>query len=133
MNLKNLFSIEGRVALVTGGSRGIGEMIAAGFAENGAKVYISSRKADACDAAAAELSQHGECISFPADLSTEEGLASFVSALTEREDQIDILVNNAGAAWGADLGEFPEIGFDKVLDLNVKAPFMLTQALLPQL
>ncbi len=133
LSLGNLFGLDGKVAVVTGGSRGIGFMIASGLVANGVRVYITARKADACDAAAAELSEHGECISFPADLSTEDGLASFVAALTEREDQIDILVNNAGAAWGADLGEFPEIGFDKVLDLNVKAPFMLTQALLPQL
>jgi NAD(P)-dependent dehydrogenase (short-subunit alcohol dehydrogenase family) len=131
--LGNLFGLDGKVAVVTGGSRGIGFMIASGLVANGVRVYITARKADACDAAAAELSQQGECISFPADLSTEQGLASFVAALAEREPRIDILVNNAGAAWGAPLGEFPDIGFDKVLDLNVKAPFMLTQALLPQL
>ncbi len=131
--LSTLFGLDGKVAVVTGGSRGIGFMIASGLVANGVRVYITARNAEACDAAAAELSQHGECISFPADLSTEEGVASFVSSLTDRERQLDILVNNAGAAWGADLGEFPEIGFDKVLDLNVKAPFMLTQALLPQL
>jgi len=131
--LGNLFGLQGKVAVVTGGSRGIGFMIASGLAANGVRVYITARKADACDAAAAELSAHGECISLPADISTEDGLASFVGALSERESQIDILVNNAGAAWGAPLGEFPGVGFDKVLDLNVKAPFMLTQALLPQL
>ena len=131
--LDTLFGLDGKVAVVTGGSRGIGFMIASGLVANGVRVYITARKAEACDAAAVELSEHGECISFPADLSTEDGVASFVSALTEREDRVDILVNNAGAAWGADLGEFPEIGFDKVMDLNVKAPFMLTQALLPQL
>jgi NAD(P)-dependent dehydrogenase (short-subunit alcohol dehydrogenase family) len=137
LSLQDLFGLDGKVAVVTGGSRGIGFMIASGLVANGVRVYITARKADACDAAAAELSQRGsgggECISLPADLSTEDGLASFVTELTEREDHIDILVNNAGAAWGADLGEFPEIGFDKVLDLNVKAPFMLTQALLAQL
>ena len=131
--LANLFGLSGKVAVVTGGSRGIGFMIASGLVANGVRTYITARKADACDAAAAELSEHGDCISLPADIATAEGLASFVSALTERESQIDILVNNAGAAWGAALGEFPEIGFDKVMDLNVKAPFMLTQALLPQL
>jgi NAD(P)-dependent dehydrogenase (short-subunit alcohol dehydrogenase family) len=131
--LANLFGLDGKVAVVTGGSRGIGFMIASGLVANGVRTYITARKADACDAAAAELSEHGECISFPADLSTADGLASFVDRLTERESQIDILVNNAGAAWGAPLGEFPEMGFDKVMDLNVKAPFMLTQALLPQL
>jgi NAD(P)-dependent dehydrogenase (short-subunit alcohol dehydrogenase family) len=131
--LANLFGLDGKVAVVTGGSRGIGFMIASGLVANGVRTYITARKADACDAAAAELSEHGECISLPADLSTADGLASFVGQLTEREPQIDILVNNAGAAWGAPLGEFPEIGFDKVMDLNVKAPFMLTQALLLQL
>ncbi len=131
--LANLFGLDGKVAVVTGGSRGIGFMIASGLVANGVRTYITARKADACDAAAAELSEHGECISLPADIASAEGLASFVSALTERESQIDILVNNAGAAWGAPLGEFPEMGFDKVLDINVKAPFMLTQALLPQL
>jgi NAD(P)-dependent dehydrogenase (short-subunit alcohol dehydrogenase family) len=131
--LANLFGLGGKIAVVTGGSRGIGFMIASGLVANGVRTYITARKADACDAAAAELSEQGECISLPADIATAEGLASFVSQLTERESQIDILVNNAGAAWGAPLGEFPEIGFDKVMDLNVKAPFMLTQALLPQL
>ncbi len=131
--LANLFGLDGKVAVVTGGSRGIGFMIASGLVANGVRTYITARKADACDAAAAELSEYGECVSLPADIATAEGLASFVSALAERESQIDILVNNAGAAWGAALGEFPEIGFDKVMDLNVKAPFMLTQALLPQL
>ena len=131
--LANLFGLDGKVAVVTGGSRGIGFMIASGLVANGVRTYITARKADACDAAAAQLSEHGVCISIPADLSTADGLASFVGALTERESQVDILVNNAGAAWGAPLGEFPEVGFDKVMDINVKAPFMLTQALLPQL
>jgi NAD(P)-dependent dehydrogenase (short-subunit alcohol dehydrogenase family) len=131
--LANLFGLDGKVAVVTGGSRGIGFMIASGLVANGVRTYITARKAEACDAAAVELSTVGECISLPADLATAEELASFVSALTERESQIDILVNNAGAAWGAPLGEFPEMGFDKVMDINVKAPFMLTQALLPQL
>ena len=131
--LANLFGLDGKVAVVTGGSRGIGYMIASGLVANGVRTYITARKAEACDDAAARLSEHGECISIPAELSTEEGVASFVGALTERESQVDILVNNAGAAWGAPLGEFPDHGFDKVLAINVKAPFMLTQALLPQL
>lgn len=133
LDLDSLFGVSGKVAIVTGGSRGIGYMIASGLVANGVKVYITARKAQACDEAAAALSEHGECISIPADLSTPEGTASFVAAVTAQESQIDILVNNAGAAWGAPLGEFPEIGFDKVMDINVKAPFMLTQALLPQL
>ena len=108
-------------------------MMAAGLVSNGVRTYITARKAEACDAAAAELSElsdSAECISIPADLATAEGLDAFVSALSEREDSIDLLVNNAGAAWGAPLGEFPEMGFDKVMNINVKAPFMLTQALL---
>jgi len=131
--LASLFGLDGKVAVVTGGSRGIGYMIASGLVANGVRTYITARKAEACDAAAAELSEFGECISIPADLSTSEGVASFVAAFTERESRLDILVNNAGAAWGAPMGEFPEGGFDKVLAINVKAPFMLTQALLPQL
>ncbi|MFL1406519.1 SDR family oxidoreductase [Marinobacter sp. M1N3S26] len=127
---ENLFSLEGRVALVTGGSRGIGKMIAAGFIAQGAKVYISSRKAEQCNAAAEELSQgNGRCISLPMDLSTVDGCKALTEELKSREDHLDILVNNAGAAWGADFEEFPEHGWDKVMDLNLKSPFFLTQAL----
>jgi len=134
-NLNNLFSIEGKTALITGGSRGIGEMIAAGFLSNGAKVYISSRKAEACDATAKRLSEQygGECISLPADLSTLEGIESLASRLNDREKNLDILVNNAGASWGAPIEEFPELGWDKVMDTNVKGVFFLTQKLLPLL
>jgi len=133
MDLTKLFDVTGKVAIVTGGSRGIGEMIAEGLVTNGVRTYITARKAEACDATAARLSEVGECISLPADMSTAEGIAAFVGAFTEREDKLHILVNNAGAAWGAPLGEFPEVGFDKVLDINVKAPYMLTQALLDPL
>jgi NAD(P)-dependent dehydrogenase (short-subunit alcohol dehydrogenase family) len=133
MNLTNLFSVEGKVAVVTGGSRGIGYMIASGLVANGVRVYITARKAEACDAAAAELSKVGECVSLPADLSKPDQIDAFVAAVAEREAGIDILVNNAGAAWGAPLGEFPVLGFDKVMDVNVKAPFLLTQAMLPLL
>lgn len=125
----NLFSIQGKVALVTGGSRGIGEMIAAGFLAQGAKVYISSRKAAACDATAAELSALGPCISLPADVSNAAGIAALAAAFGAKESRLDILVNNAGAAWGAPFDEFPESGWDKVVDLNLKSPFFLTQAL----
>src|SRR5271165_5960805 len=99
----NLFSIKGKVALVTGGSRGIGEMIAAGFLANGAKVYISSRKADVCDATAARLAETygGTCVSIPADLAGTDGAAALAAAIGEREDHLDVLVNNAGASWGA--------------------------------
>ena len=133
MKITELFRVEGKVAVVTGGSRGIGRMIAEGLVSNGVKVYITARKAEACDATAAELSEIGECISIPGDMSTEEGVTAFAAAVSEREEQLDILVNNAGAVWGAPIGEFPEEGFDKVLAINVKAPFMLTQALLPLL
>lgn len=133
--ISELFSIEGKTALVTGGSRGIGEMIAAGFLQNGAKVYISSRKAEACDAAAARLAaaHGGTCVSLPADLSQMAGVEALAAALAAREEKLDILVNNAGAAWGAPLEEFPEIGWDKVMDTNVKGMFFLTQKLLPLL
>lgn len=127
-----LFSIEGKVAVVTGGSRGIGEMIAAGFLANGVKVYISSRKAEVCDETARRLSEQfgGECISLPANLAELDGIQAFADELARREDRIDILVNNAGVSWGAPLDEFPEIGWDKVMDTNVKGVFFLTQKLL---
>jgi 2-deoxy-D-gluconate 3-dehydrogenase len=130
-----LFSIRGKVALVTGGSRGIGEMIAAGFLANGATVYISSRKADACNATAARLAEEygGKCISIPADVSTLDGVDALASELAGHESRLDVLVNNAGASWGASIDEFPEIGWDKVMDTNVKGVFFLTQKLLPLL
>lgn len=127
MDTSTLFRLDGRVALVTGGSRGIGRMIASGFIQQGAKVYISARKADACDATAAELGPH--CISLPMDVSTVDGCKALAAAIAEREPKLDILVNNAGAAWGVPFDEFPESGWDKVMDLNVKSPFFLTQAL----
>ncbi|MGE0330706.1 MAG: SDR family NAD(P)-dependent oxidoreductase [Ramlibacter sp.] len=127
--MSDLFSLQGRVALVTGGSRGIGRMIAAGFLRQGARVYITARKAAACDATAAELSSLGECISMPADVSTVAGAQDLATALAAREPALDILVNNAGAAWGEAFETFPEKGWDKVMDLNVKTPFFLTQAL----
>ena len=127
--MSKLFSLEGRVALVTGGSRGIGRMIAEGFLRQGATVYISARKAEVCDATAAELSAIGPCFSLPADVSKMAGIAALVAALKDREQKLDILVNNAGAAWGAPFDEFPEAGWDKVVDLNMKSPFFLTQAL----
>ncbi len=133
--MKDLFSIEGKVALVTGGSRGIGEMIATGFVANGARVYVSARKAEACDAAAKRISEAwgGECISLPADLSDASGIDAVAASIGERETRLDILVNNAGASWGAPIDEFPEKGWDKVMDLNVKSIFFLTQKLLPLL
>ena len=131
--MKDLFDVSGKIALVTGGSRGIGEMIAEGFVANGVKTYISSRKADACNATAARLSEDGECISIPADLSTTDGINALADEIKSREQALDILVNNAGATWGASIDEFPEAGWDKIMDINVKGPFFLTQALLPLL
>ena len=128
-----LFSLKGRSALITGGSRGIGRMIAEGFLRAGARVYISARKADACDATAAELSAIGPCVSLPADVSTQGGVQQLVASYQQHEQSLDILVNNAGAAWGAPYEDFPESGWDKVVDLNLKAPFFLTQALTPLL
>jgi NAD(P)-dependent dehydrogenase (short-subunit alcohol dehydrogenase family) len=135
LSLEDLFSIRGKIALVTGGSRGIGEMIAAGFLTQGAKVYISSRKADVCEDTAKRLSEltGGECVSLPADLSGLEGITRLADGLKEKESRLDILVNNAGVSWGAPLDEFPEAGWDKVMDTNVKAIFFLTQKLLPLL
>lgn len=135
LSVSDLFSVQGKVALVTGGSRGIGEMIAAGLLTNGARVYVSSRKAMACDAAAQRLveSTGGECISLPGDVATVEGVDALAAALREREPSLDILVNNAGASWGAPIEEFPEGGWDKVMDTNVKGVFFLTQRLLPML
>lgn len=129
----DLFSLHGRTALITGGSRGIGRMIAEGFLAQGAKVYISSRKAAACDAAAADMCKIGPCVSVPADLSSIAGATALAQAYAQREDRLDILVNNAGAAWGAEFDAFPESGWDKVVNLNLKAPFFLTQALSAQL
>ena len=133
--MQDLFSIRGKVALVTGGSRGIGEMIAAGFLANGAKVYISSRKGDVCDATAARLSEEygAECISLPANLAQLDGVEQLAAAIANRDEQLDILVNNAGVSWGEPLDDFPEIGWDKVMDTNVKGVFFLTQKLLPLL
>jgi NAD(P)-dependent dehydrogenase (short-subunit alcohol dehydrogenase family) len=129
----DLFSVRGKVALVTGGSRGIGLMIARGFVEHGATVYISSRKQDVGERVAAELSTAGTCVSLPADLSTEAEAKRLAAEVAGRESALHILVNNAGANWGAPLAEYPDAAWDKVLALNVKAAFHLTRALLPQL
>jgi NAD(P)-dependent dehydrogenase (short-subunit alcohol dehydrogenase family) len=131
--MNDLFSIAGKTALVTGGSRGIGLMIARGYVEAGARVYISSRKKDVCDEVAAELSKAGTCISLPADLSTEEECRRLASELAAQEDALHILVNNAGATWGAPLAEHDESTWDRVLDINVKAVFHLTKFCLPLL
>ncbi|NIJ21803.1 NAD(P)-dependent dehydrogenase (short-subunit alcohol dehydrogenase family) [Sphingomonas naasensis] len=127
MDTTNLFRLDGRVALVTGGSRGIGRMIATGFVAQGAKVYVSSRKPEACEETAAALGAN--CIALPHDIATVEGCRALAADLAGREQRLDILVNNAGAAWGEDFDTFPESGWDKVMNLNVKSPFFLTQAL----
>lgn len=127
MDTSKLFSLEGKVALITGGSRGIGKMIAQGFIAHGAKVYVSSRKADACDAVAKELGPN--CVSLPQDISSVDGCKNLAANLAELEPKLDILVNNAGAAWGMPFEEFSEAGWDKVMDLNLKSPFFLLQAL----
>ena len=127
MDTSKLFRLDGRTALITGGSRGIGKMIAAGFIAQGATVYISARKADACFATAKELGDR--CIALPQDVSTVAGCKALAAQLAEHTDKLDILVNNAGAAWGESFETFPEKGWDKVMDLNVKSPFFLTQAL----
>src|SRR3981189_1246321 len=129
---KDLFSLKGRVALVTGGSRGIGKMIAAGFlAQGAAKLYITARKAGPCEATAKELTAayDGECIALPIDISTVEGCDRLATEVIKLEPKLDILVNNAGSAWGAEFDEVPESGWDKVMDLNVKSVFFLTKAL----
>jgi NAD(P)-dependent dehydrogenase (short-subunit alcohol dehydrogenase family) len=131
--MRNLFDVDGKVVLVTGGSRGIGEMIARGFVENGAKVYISSRKAAVCDALAEELSARGTCLSLPFDLANMAGIEGLAAAVAAREPRLDVLVNNAGATWGAPIDDYPEDGWDKTMDLNTKSIFFLTQKLLPQL
>ncbi len=134
--MKNLFSIEGKTALVTGGSRGIGLMIVRGFVENGAKVYVASRKRSACDEAAAELNAlggSGSCISLPGDIGTEEGVQALAAALAAREDRLDILVNNAGTNWGMPLEQTTDDAFQKVLATNVKSVFNLTRECLPLL
>jgi NAD(P)-dependent dehydrogenase (short-subunit alcohol dehydrogenase family) len=131
--MTGLFDIAGKTALVTGGSRGIGLMIARGYVEAGAKVYISSRKAEVCDEVAAELSKVGTCISVPADLSEEAEVHRLAAEVGGLEDKLHILVNNAGATWGAPLADFPSSAFDKVINLNVKSPFLLVQALVEKL
>ena len=131
--MTDLFSLSGKVALVTGGSRGIGLMIARGYVEAGVRVYISSRKAEVCEEIAAELSTIGFCVALPADLSTEAECQRLAAELAAREDHLDILVNNAGATWGAPIEDFDEAAWERVLALNVKGVFHLTKAVLPLL
>jgi NAD(P)-dependent dehydrogenase (short-subunit alcohol dehydrogenase family) len=133
MTPSDLFSIDGKTALVTGGSSGIGKMIATGFVQAGARVTIASRKAEVCETVAKELSAFGECVALAANLSTEEGCRALAEAMAGREERLDILVNNAGATWGAPLAEFDEAAWERVLALNVKGVFHLTRFLLPLL
>jgi NAD(P)-dependent dehydrogenase (short-subunit alcohol dehydrogenase family) len=133
MSASDLFSVAGKTALVTGGTRGIGRMIAEGFVEAGATVYISSRKADAVAAVAAELSAKGTCIGIPADLAQESECRRLAEEMATRVSSLDILVNNAGATWGAPLVDYDEAAFERVLSLNVKGVFHLTKFLVPLL
>ncbi|HEU5035339.1 MAG TPA: SDR family oxidoreductase [Mycobacteriales bacterium] len=129
----DLFDLTGKVAVVTGGTRGIGLMMARGLLQAGASVYVSSRKADAVDAAVGELSSYGTVTGIPADLSSVDECRRLAGEIGNRESALHVLVNNAGATWGEPLERFPEAGWDKVVDLNLKSPFFLTQALLPLL
>jgi NAD(P)-dependent dehydrogenase (short-subunit alcohol dehydrogenase family) len=132
MDVSKLFSLEGKIALVTGGSRGIGEMIVEGYLAAGcARVYISARKADQVEAAVARFGDR--VVGIPLDLSTVDGCRALAAEIAAREDHLDILVNNAGAAWGEPFETFGEAGWDRTMDLNVKSPFFLTQALFPLL
>src|SRR5580698_949300 len=133
IHVESLFSVKGKTAVITGGSRGIGLMIARGFLESGAKVYISSRKKDVCDRVAVELSKVGPCVSIPADVSTLDGCKHLAQQIARGEERLHILVNNAGAVWFAPIAEYTESGWDKVIDTNVKSTFFLTRELLPLL
>lgn len=127
MNASTLFDLKEKTALITGGSRGIGMMIAQGYVQQGVKVYISSRKKDVCDAVAAELSELGECVSLPADVSTSEGCKALADAYMEQEESLNILVNNAGITWGEPFDTYSDKGFEKVMGLNVQSVFSLTR------
>lgn len=127
-----LFDVAGKAAVVTGGTRGIGRMIAGGLADAGMQVYVSSRKRDACEAAASEIG-HDRCVAVPADVSTTEGVESLVGAVREREQELHLLINNAGITWGAPLIDYADASFSRVLELNVRAVFRLTVEFLPLL
>ena len=132
--IDELFSMKDKVCVITGGSRGLGFYMAKAFlAAGAARVYITSRKVEECQAAAEELAQWGEAIALPGDISTMDEIQGLVDTLTEREDSIDVLVNSAGCAWLEPLESFQELGWDKVMDLNVKSPFFLTRGLVPLL
>ncbi|MBA55142.1 MAG: 3-oxoacyl-ACP reductase [Pseudomonadales bacterium] len=131
--MSSLFTVAGRIALVTGGTSGIGYMIAQGLVKNGAKVYVASRKAEACAKTAEELSEFGTCIGIPADLSSEQGCLDLVNEIQSKEGKLNILVNNAGVTWGAPLEQYPGDAWDKIQNLNVKSAFVMTQKCLPML
>lgn len=131
--MQELFSVRGKKAIVTGGTRGIGYMIAQGLLEAGAEVFITSRKADACEQAARELGKLGKVQAFARDLSQESECRLFIEDVEKHTDAIDILVNNAGASWGAPIADYPDSGWDRVMDLNVKGVFNVTRFALPLL
>ncbi len=131
--MENMFDVSGKIAVITGGSRGIGKMIAEGFVRAGVKTYITARSADVCQQTATELSQYGTCIALPRNLSTIEEIEAFVAEFSKLESKLDILVNNAGTAWGEPFDDFSEEGWDKVMDLNVKSLFFMTQKCAPLL
>jgi NAD(P)-dependent dehydrogenase (short-subunit alcohol dehydrogenase family) len=133
MTMQSLFDVSGKVAVVSGGSSGIGAMMARGLLENGAKVYVTARKAERLMAMAEELSGFGECIAIPGDMSKVEGIEALVAEISKHESKIDILINNAGANWSAPIEDFPEKGWDKVMDINIKSIFFTTQKFLPLL
>ncbi|CAG8621359.1 7819_t:CDS:2, partial [Racocetra persica] len=135
MDIDSLFNVKDKIVLVTGGSRGIGLMISKGFIVNGATVYISSRSVNACDQIAKELNAKGpgKAISLPADLQQLDECKRIIDEIEKREGKLHVLINNAGATWGAPFDQYPEEGFEKVINLNLKRVFSLTQAALPLL
>jgi NAD(P)-dependent dehydrogenase (short-subunit alcohol dehydrogenase family) len=132
-DMSSLFSLEKKIALVTGGAQGMGRMIATGLVSAGAKVYITSRKAEICEATARDLSQSGECIGIPADLNTPEAVVALAAAIKAREACLHILINNAGRTWGASLESFPDKAWPSVMAVNVQGPFTLVRELLSSL
>jgi NAD(P)-dependent dehydrogenase (short-subunit alcohol dehydrogenase family) len=127
LDLNTLFSLNGKIALVTGGSRGIGKMIAQGLLQAGAKVYITARKKAACEETAKELSAFGPCLALPADVGTAEGRAALLQAFNAKENKLHILINNAGTNWGEVFDKYPDEAFEKVLHLNVSAIYSMTR------